>query len=246
MIIVIYQKGGFMINTKSKDDNFINKFIPLVGFLGDFLGNNCEVVLHDASVRERSILAISNSEQVSGRKIGAPLTDLALKFVMDREYERRDWVMGYMTQSRDGSPLHSATYFIRDDDGELAGLLCLNMNVSDLIKARDTIDGLMSAFSKSPQKKDNDLLLTERFSSSVEDLTEDIIRQVIHNGTVPPDRMTPEEKIDLVQILYDRGVFLLKGSVHVVAQHLATSEPTIYRYLQKVSSDSQVGLRTSN
>lgn len=146
--------------------------------------------------------------------------------------------MGYMTQSRDVSPLHSATYFIRDDDGELAGLLCLNMNVSDLIKARDTIDSLMSAFSQSPKEPSNNLLLTERFSPSVEDLMNDIILQVINKGTIPPERMTPEEKIDLVYTLHDRGVFLLKGSVHVVAQHLATSELTIYRYLQKVSLDS--------
>lgn len=38
-----------MKNTNSKDNNFIHKFIPLVGFLGAFLGDNCEVVLHDTS-----------------------------------------------------------------------------------------------------------------------------------------------------------------------------------------------------
>lgn len=223
-------------NKKNKETGIIHKFVPLVEFLGTFLGENYEVVLHDASEGKRSILAIANSEKISGRKVGAPLTDLALKFVKDREHEKRDWAMGYMAQARDGSPLHSATYFIRDDGGDLAGLLCLNMHVTDLVKARDIIDRLLGGFSsQSPKDAGIDISLTESFSSSVEDLTENLILQVVQEGNVPPERMTADEKIDLVRILNDRGVFLLKGAVHVVAEHLASSEPTIYRYLQKLS-----------
>ncbi|MCK5913302.1 MAG: PAS domain-containing protein [Desulfuromusa sp.] len=216
--------------------NTISKFIPLVDFLGAFFGENCEVVLHDVRERENSILAISNSKNISGRQVGAPLTDLALKFVMEREHDRRDWVMGYTTLARNGSPLHSATYFIREEDGELAGMLCLNMSISELVKARDIIDGMISIFSRTPQNKNTDFSLTESFSSSVEDLTENIIRQVVNEAAQQAEHMSPDEKIELVRTLHKRGVFLLKGSVHSVAQHLATSEPTIYRYLQKVNS----------
>jgi predicted transcriptional regulator YheO len=225
-----------MMNTKSERNREIDKFIPMVDFLGTFLGENCEVVLHDVRERERSILAIANSDSISGREVGGPLTNLALKFVMEREHDRRDWAMGYTTLARDGNPLHSATYFIRHEDGELAGMLCLNMNVSELIKARDTIDKMVRVFSSSQNNSSKDFSLTESFSSSAEDLTENIIRQVIRECEVPPERMTPEEKTELVRILHGRGVFLLKGSVHVVSQYLASSEPTIYRYLQKVSS----------
>ena len=223
-------------NKRFAEGGFIQKFVPLVEFLGAFLGENYEVVLHDVSAGERSVLAIANSDKISGRKVGAPLTDLALKFVVEREYEKRDWAMGYMTRAKDGSPLHSATYFIRDDGGKLAGLLCLNMHVTDLIKARDIIDRLLGGFSsQSSRDTGPDISLTESFSSSVEDLTEQLITQVVQEKAVPPERMTAEEKIDLVRILNDRGVFLLKGAVHVVAERLASSEPTIYRYLQKLN-----------
>lgn len=223
-------------DSKTTGVGFIHKFVPLVEFLGAFLGENYEVVLHDVSEGDRSVLAIANSENISGRKVGAPLTDLALKFVVEREYEKRDWAMGYMTQAKDGSPLHSATYFIREDGGELAGLLCLNMHISDFVKARDTIDRLLGGFScQSPQNGVGDISLTESFSSSVEDLTGQLILQIVQEKAVPPERMTTDEKIDLVRILNERGVFLLKGAVHVVAEHLSSSEPTIYRYLQKLS-----------
>ncbi len=227
-----------MIETKSIQSGAIHQFIPLVQFLGAFFGENCEVVLHDVTQKEKSILAIANGENISGRKIGSPLTDLALKFLKEKEYQRRDWVMGYTTRSRDGSPLRSATYFIRDREGNLAGILCLNMNLSDLMKAKDSIDRMAGAFSGPCQDPAADGSLTENFSSTAEDLTMDIIGQAIAEKSLPPDRMTADEKIEMVRTLNQRGAFLLKGSVRMVARHLASSEPTIYRYLKKVRSGS--------
>ncbi len=235
--IIQLQGGQSVVSTTNKDTCIIHKFVPLVEFLGTFLGENYEVVLHDVSKREKSILAIANSEKISGRRVGAPLTDLALKFMMDEEHKKRDWAMDYMTQAKDGTPLHSATYFIRDDGRRLIGMLCINMHTADLARARDTIDRLLGGGGISKRITntcDTDTSLTESFSSSVEDLTENLIRKVIHEGGVSPERMTTDEKIELVRILNDRGVFLIKGAVHVVAEHLASSEPTIYRYLQKI------------
>ncbi len=213
----------------------IETYIPLVQFLGAFLGSNCEVVLHDASSKEQSVLAIANSH-ITGRKVGAPLTDLALKFVVNREYEQRDWVMGYTTRAKDDRPLHSATYFIREADGGLAGMLCLNMDVSDLRQARDVLSRMVQALGlddDSPKDAGDDH--SETFSESLEDLTENLIVQVIDSADVPPERMTAAEKMDIVRTLNARGVFLLKGTVGLVAARLAASEATIYRYLQRIN-----------
>ena len=43
------------------------------------------------------------------------------------------------------------------------------------------------------------------------------------------------EKITVIQTLYDKGVFLIKGAVPEVAQALFCSEATVYRYLSKLS-----------
>jgi predicted transcriptional regulator YheO len=215
----------------------IRQFVPLVAFLGAFLGENCEVVLHDASAKEKSVLAIANGH-ISGRREGAPLTDLALKFVVNREYEKRDWVMGYTTRTRDGRPLHSATYFIRGDDGELAGMLCLNMDISDLLQARDMLNKVIGAVGLEPSKAElnpDHAAHTETFSGSMEELTENLIRRVVAEAHIPPERMTVDEKMGIMSTLNAHGVFLLKGAIRVVAEHLAASEATIYRYLQKLN-----------
>lgn len=217
----------------------IGQFVSLVAFLGTFLGENCEVVLHDTSTKEKSVLAIANGH-ISGRKEGAPLTDLALKFVKNKDYEKQDWVMGYTTHTHDGLPLHSATYFIRDGGGELAGMLCLNMDMSDMVQARDMLNRVIAAIgfeSENAKRSLGDRGHTETFSGSMEELTENLIRRAVAETHIPPDRMTPTEKMEIMATLNAQGVFLLKGAIRGVAEHLAASEATIYRYLQKLNEE---------
>jgi predicted transcriptional regulator YheO len=49
----------------------LSAFIPMVDFLAEVLGEGCEVVLHDVTNPERSVIAIRNSH-VSGRDVALP------------------------------------------------------------------------------------------------------------------------------------------------------------------------------
>ncbi|WP_319777893.1 PAS domain-containing protein [Maridesulfovibrio sp.] len=227
-------------SSKSKSRK-IDNYVPFVEFLGTFLGENCEVVLHDTTSKEKSVLAIAN-EHISGRGVGAPLTDLALKFLVNEVYREKDWMMGYTTEGRNGHILHSATYFIKDSDGELLGMLCLNMDTSDMLAARDLINKVIrsAGFERASNKEDfggapAEEEHSETFPKSMEDLTESLIVRVISDTNILPERMTPEEKMDVVSTLNERGVFMLKGAIKDVAKHLVVSEATVYRYLQKIN-----------
>ena len=68
----------------------LQHYIKLTEFLGQALGPDYEVALHDLTDKNRSIIAIANNH-VSGREIGAPLTNVALKILMDRSYETQDY-----------------------------------------------------------------------------------------------------------------------------------------------------------
>ena len=48
---------------------------------------------------------------------------------------------------------------------------------------------------------------------------------------VDVDRLNQDEKMEIMEILDRKGVFLLKGSVSFVAKELHSSEASIYRYL---------------
>ena len=56
----------------------LQHYIKLTEFLGQALGPDYEVALHDLTDKNRSIIAIANNH-VSGREVGAPLTNVALQ-----------------------------------------------------------------------------------------------------------------------------------------------------------------------
>lgn len=49
----------------------LERYIPLVEFMGKICGKSYEIILHDVSTPERSVIAACN-EHLSGRRIGDP------------------------------------------------------------------------------------------------------------------------------------------------------------------------------
>lgn len=107
----------------------LRRFSRLVEFLGIVLGPDYEVVLQDVSREQPCIVAIANG-QISGRTIGAPLTNVALRLIQSKAYETSDWKLNYRGISANGRLLRCSTYFIKDGNGALQGLLCMNFDDS--------------------------------------------------------------------------------------------------------------------
>ena len=57
----------------------LERYIPLVEFMGKICGKNYEIILHDVSTPERSVIAACN-EHLSGRRIG-DLTACFIRFI---------------------------------------------------------------------------------------------------------------------------------------------------------------------
>lgn len=222
-------------------NELLRPYIALVPFLGEVLGSDYEVVLHEIGAESR-IIAIANS-QVSGREIGAPLTDKALHFIRNGSYRDKNWELNYLGISKNGSALRSSTFFIKDGRGKLIGLLCVNFDGSkyhelsrqilSLVYPADFTDSLPSPEAPAPDEGGG--ANAEHFPNSAEDMVADAIRQATANASVPVDRMTPQEKIDIVDRLNRSGIFIVKGAVSNVAQAIGCSEATVYRYLANLN-----------
>ena len=74
----------------SSSSLILQHYIKLTEFLGKALGPDYEVALHDLTRKDRSIIAIANN-YISGREVGAPLTNMALSSLRDKSYERMDY-----------------------------------------------------------------------------------------------------------------------------------------------------------
>ncbi|NDL67046.1 helix-turn-helix transcriptional regulator [Anaerotalea alkaliphila] len=218
--------------------NDIREMIPLVKFLGKVLGPNAEVVLHDLKNYDNSIVAIENGH-ISGRKPGGPVTDLVLSVIKNKRYEKEDFVTNYTGKSKSGNLLKSSTFYLKNDRSELIGLLCTNIDMSvymDLDKKLRQIinyDLEEDVFGQEPLPEQPGRV-DENFGESLEDLTASSIESIVSEYGVTPGRMSPDEKIEIVRQLNEKGVFLLKGEVSRVAKYLNVSDATVYRYLSKI------------
>jgi predicted transcriptional regulator YheO len=226
-----------MEQTKSKSNEKIwTRYIQLVDFLAEVLGPNYEIVLHDISDPNHSIIAIRN-EYVSGRTVGGPVTDLSLRILKDGELQRKPFITNYTGISKNGKRLRSSTYFIRDDEDRIVGLLCINFDTDILRKLADAVQCIVE-ISQLRDIEVGDLGYSETFAPTAEELTLNTIRNAVEQRKVTPGRMTKAEKMEIVRELNEKGIFLLKGAVAEVAKALEASEASIYRYLKENKTNS--------
>ena len=217
----------------------LEQYKTLVEFLGQALGSDYEVVLHDLSDGNSAIAAIANGH-ISGRSTGAPLTALALRFLADKEYEQRDYKVGYRGVSRGGGQLRSPTMFIRDEAGRVIGMLCVNFDPSRGIRAANAVLAMcgLPPVSCPPAEAGGEgaAQSAEIFAGSIPDVVRGAIEDVTGRPGMPGSRLTMEEKVRIVEALQQAGLFHLKGAVSEVAAQLGSSEATIYRYLSKLKN----------
>jgi predicted transcriptional regulator YheO len=209
-------------------------YIPLVDFIADIIGSNCEVLLHDIVDVENSVIAIRNG-YISGRYLGCPLTDLGFKLLENKTYLQHNALINYRSRNDRGENLISSTYYIKDETGSLVGMLCVNILHSPDNQSHKILSEypLKSLFNNAAQidSSDHHEEITESLSTSLDNVVDTGVQNLIAKYNVAVDRMSAEEKCAIVQELRENGIFKIKGAITKVAAILKTSDSTIYRYL---------------
>ena len=207
-----------------------------------------EVSTRKTSVSQRKqIIAIANSH-ISGRKLGAPLTNMALSILRDKSYERMDYHLHYYSINVNGKDLRSSTFFIKDN-GKLIGLLCINFGDSRCQNICDRILSLchpdLFVTDVLPQagatwdEALEDCPAAEKFCNSADAVAVDAINWELERMGVTPKQLTPEKRLQVIAALEAGGLFLLKGAVKSAAASLHCSPASVYRYITQIkNSDS--------
>ena len=214
----------------------LEPYAKLVYFLSAALGDNCEIALHDLTSKDQEIVAISNNP-ISGREVGAKLSNLSLHYLEEKQYLNHDYVMNYKTVGNDGKLMRAATYFIKEEGLEMpVGMLCINVNISDLEYLTSTIKKILGI----KEEKDIEFKMdnpVEILSSPLDEMIDMYIKECLEKMGFPSyflaERLNVDEKIKVVKYLQEKGTFKVKGAIVLVAEKLAVSEPTVYRYLKK-------------
>lgn len=226
-------------------NSLLAPYIKLTEFLGNALGPDYEVALHDLTNRNKSIIAIANSN-ISGRDIGAPLTNMALQMIKDKVYEKNDFCSNYKGVAENGKTLRSSTMFIKHE-GKLIGLLCINFDdiryqiiSEELMRIchPDTFIGTSFQYGGQHAVASNNIknISSEKFSDSKDTVIAEAVSNELATLNVSVERLTTEERMSIISSLEKKGIFLLKGSVQNVAENLHCSSASVYRYLSQLKN----------
>jgi predicted transcriptional regulator YheO len=212
-------------------NQYVKKFISIADFLGEVVGGNTEILLHDLTDYKQSIVHIINGH-ISNRKIGDPITDLVLEFMVNESKGDKQFISKYNSKTIEGRLLYSSTYFIRDNSNKIVGALCLNSDYYEVKKSLSFLTSLLPNYVDDKTLSINNI--KENLNSDPQELTLNKIDAIINEFDIEPNRMTTEEKTNVIAALNDCGIFNIRGSVQEVATKLQMSEPSIYRYIKKI------------
>ncbi|MEG0797701.1 MAG: PAS domain-containing protein [Acidaminococcaceae bacterium] len=225
--------------------NLVAQYIPFVEFLGQALGKNYEVVLHDLTTPDTSIVAIANGE-ISGRAIGGPVTDFVLKVLKQGKTEHKPFIANYHGKNINNHVCCSSSYFIHDQESKVVGVLCINRNITPYLEARKFLteevicDGPNATHIDFTANVQDSFNIFENFQGTVGDVIGTLLDSALQKYPSTPQRLALNERLAVVQELNDNGLFLLKGGITALAERLKISEPTVYRYLGKIKKDNEV------
>lgn len=134
----------------------LRPYEDVMKLLAAFSGPNCEVVLHDLSDPVHSVVRVENGE-VTGRAVGQGLRHLVPNLLrMPRtddgglSSESPNLLPVYWLRSR-GRLIRALSLLIRDDAGEVVGVLCINQDVTNVSAAAGQLQAL--SFSASAARR---------------------------------------------------------------------------------------------
>lgn len=201
-------------------------FLPLLETIATQFAPYCEAVLHDLSNLDRSLVAISGN--VTNRPLEAPITDYVLRLLKEYGDNVNDNYI-YFTSTRDGKRLKSSTTFIRDQEGHVIGCFCINFCIETFLFYNDAIKEICSIpnIHDTPEP-------SEQFTNDISETVRLMLDECLRRQGIPPSRMGKSDKLEIVKELDDKGLFLVKGAIDLVASQLEISKFTLYGYLDEI------------
>lgn len=197
--------------------------------LSDYLGDGFEFVLHSLENLDKSVIKIINGYH-TGRKEGAPITDLALSMLDEIEKKSSDSYISYFTKNRKGEPLKATTIVIRGDGGRVIGLMCINFYLNT------PLEKILEKFS--PAGKISDPAITETFANNIDELVGKSVKRARDEVYGDVSVSASNKNKEIIALLYRDGVFRLKDSVSLTARILGISRNTVYLHIRNLGNNS--------
>ena len=189
-----------------------------------------EVVIHDLS--DQTVAYLSNN--LSKREIG---DESALEDVEETTankllgpYEKVNW---------DGRRMRCVSTALFDDEGNAAGVMCINFNIAAFEEMRSTLDLFLRGAGVVAQP-------AELFKDDWQERINTFLHGWLRERQIALNSLTRDHRRELVEALHAQGAFNGKSSANYVAKVLGMGRATVYKHLREMkegSEDGEAGVR---
>ena len=220
------------------DNELFRHYQNIMNYFGEILGSNYEFVLHVLNPNGGSHIGHIVNGDLSGRSLSGPLTNYAKKLINEKVYLNKDHVVAYVGEGPRGKKFRSSTLFIKDHEGQLQGLLCINFDADAYRKVAMDILKLanLSLDIEHIEKKTDQEQPVEKLTDNIQNIIYTVIdKDILESGA----QLSPEQKRLAISKLKEYGVFDIKGTINEVADIMGMSESSVYRYLQMISRNEK-------
>ena len=207
----------------------LENYVAVANMIADTFGDHCEVILHDFSIPQNSVVYIRNNV-VTNRQVGQSFTEYFVKDVLLSRKFRDDVSSNYIMKGANGQTIKSSTVLIRDQSEKVVGSLCVNIDISYMKDLMEKFVSMMGI--EEPEKEPEEEKEEVAVLPNIQEIVDDIIEHTIGDQNI--DEMSRDQKIDLIRFMNDKGLFLIKGAADKVAERMNISKVTVYSYLDEI------------
>lgn len=205
----------------------LKAYIPVANIIVKTFGKNCEVVLHDLTQPKKSVIYAANVD-VTGRQIGQSFDHLIKMVLLNKDF-KDDYVVNYFFETSDGKKIKSSSALIRDADGEVIGMLCINYDLTLTNLLQEELNGFLGNISETKEIKESE---EYDLNQDVISIIDNLIDKIVKDTDV--SQLTRKDSLEIIRFMDEKGIFLVKGSIDKVASYMGVSKVTIYSYLDTV------------
>ena len=177
-------------------------------------------IFHSLEDLNHSVIKIINGHH-TGRKEGAPITDLALDMLNRIQSEGLPGHISYFTHNKKGEPLKSTTITIAGTQGKIIGLLCINFYLNTPVSS--ILADLL------PTEAAERKYQSENYADNPQELVARAVTAAMEQVKSDPSIPASLKKREIISILDEQGIFQFKDSVTQVAEILTLSKNTVYQ-----------------
>jgi predicted transcriptional regulator YheO len=209
------------------DHQFLKSLEPLMEGIARSLGPHSEIVLHSLGDLAHSVVQIKNG-YVTGREVGAPITNLALKVLAEALETRQDVIGPYLSTTDQGRTVKSVTTLLRNRGGHPVGFFCINVDLD--VSLLEFVRGFADLQDGSgPQAAGPEIYPLELPDLIRRSLADELPAIAGRTGV-----SASEKNRLLVLALEQKHIFSIKGAVELVAREMGVSRHTIYNNLRSL------------